>query len=121
MDDRLAHVEALEAAISDWTAPQEAAALVERLQTFGVPSGVVQNSADLFADPQLEHRGHFRELDHVEMGTTRYNGPSHLLSETPAVLRWAAPLLGEHTNEVLEMLGFSEDEVEKFASIDLLR
>jgi benzylsuccinate CoA-transferase BbsF subunit len=121
MDDRLAHVEALEAAISDWTAPQEAAALVERLQTFGVPSGVVQNSADLFADPQLEHRGHFRELDHVEMGTTRYNGPSHLLSETPAVLRWAAPLLGEHTNEVLEMLGFSEDEVEKFASINLLQ
>jgi benzylsuccinate CoA-transferase BbsF subunit len=121
MNDRLANVEALEAAISDWTAPNDAVCLVEHLQAFGVPSGVVQNSADLFADPQLEHREHFRELDHVEMGKTRYNGPSHLLSETPAVLRWAAPLLGEHTNEVLAMLGFSEDEVQKFASIDLLK
>ena len=117
---RTAHVDELEAELAAWTSTHDATGLMEHLQSFGVPAGVVQNAADLFADPQLAYREHFKPLDHVEMGSVAYNGPSHTLSETPAVLRWAAPLLGEHTGEVLRMIGFSDADVERFAALKLL-
>jgi len=119
---RLAHEDELETRIAEWTSGKEAFAAVEALQAAGVPAGVVQKASDLFDDPQLAHRQHFRPLDHAEMGTVAYNGPAHELSETPAVLRWAAPLLGEHTEYVLkELLGYSDAEVEALAAQDLLQ
>lgn len=107
------HHDELDEQISTWTAPQDAFDLMEKLQNAGIPAGVVQKACDLFEDPQLEARGHFRALDHTEMGVLKYNGPAHLLSETPARLRWAAPLLGEHTHYVLkEFLGYTEKEID---------
>ena len=73
-----------------------------RLQAAGVPSGVVQNAADVIErDPNLRAR-HWVYLEHVEMGKALYDGPSALLSETPARLHRAAPLLGGDTDDVLE-------------------
>ena len=60
--DRLAHEEALDAALSERTRVFEPAALMQRLQAAGVEAGVVQTCADLLQDPQLAHRGHFVRL-----------------------------------------------------------
>jgi len=110
---RLAHQDELEEKIASWTISKDAFEFMEELQAAGVPSGVVQKACDLFKDPQLSARGHFRPLDHVEMGSLCYNGPAHELSETPARLRWAAPLLGEHTTYVLkELLNYTDKQVE---------
>lgn len=118
---RLAGVETLEAHIAGWTRLHEVHALVERLQSEHVPSAAVYKSRDLFEDPQLAHRNHFRPLPHAELGTVGYNGPAHELSETPAVLRWAAPLLGEHTGYVMtEILGYTAADVEAFAANHVL-
>src|SRR5437667_9849643 len=56
---RIAGVDTIEACLSDWTAGQDAFALMERLQDAGVPAGVVSSSAGIMADPQLAHRGQF--------------------------------------------------------------
>ena len=85
---------------------------MEQLHAIGIPAGIVQKAEDLLNDPQLNARGHFVALDHPEMGRCRYNGPSYQLSRTPARLRSAAPLLGEHTTKVMDMLGYSADEVQ---------
>jgi benzylsuccinate CoA-transferase BbsF subunit len=115
MAARLGNVGELEERVSAWTRSQSPHELVERLQAERVPSAVVYKSSDLFDDPQLTHRNHFRTLDHAEIGAVGYNGPAHELSETPAVLRWAAPLLGEHTDYVMtEILGYSPAEVAAF-------
>ena len=120
-EGRLAHQDEIEREIETWTRQHDAFDLANRLQSCGIPAAPVQNAADLFSDPQLAHRGHFRPLDHVEMGTVSYNGPAHLLSETPAVVRWAAPCLGEHTAQVLrEFLGYSIDEISEFSALGLL-
>jgi crotonobetainyl-CoA:carnitine CoA-transferase CaiB-like acyl-CoA transferase len=91
------------------------------LQRAGVPAGAVQRPSDLLVDPQLESNGHFWPLDHPELGTCLYNGPSFRLSRTPAQLRSSAPLLGQDTRRVLnELLGFSHAEIDDFAYAQVL-
>ena len=110
--------ESLKREIADWTRGQPAEELMQRLQTAGVPAGVVQTPEDLRSDPQLAHRGHFWMLDHPTMGRRAYDGPSFRLSETPAELTKAAPLLGEDNEYVYKnLVGMSdEDYIEHLVS-----
>jgi benzylsuccinate CoA-transferase BbsF subunit len=101
----------IDAIISAWTSERLAEDVMTTLQAAGVAAGVVQNARDLFADPQLAARGHYRTLDHSEAGRTRYDGPPFVLSECPIELR-PAPLLGEHNDYVFhDLLGLGEDEI----------
>ena len=71
----------------------------------------MQSPEAMRADPQLEHRGHYWMLGHPTMGLRAYDGPAFRLSETPGVLRKAAPLLGEDNEYVYrEVLGLTEEE-----------
>ena len=103
--------DALDDEIAAWTRSQQAEDLTHRLQSAGVPAGVVQTPEDLRNDPQLAHRGHYWMLDHPTMGHRAYDGPSFRLSETPAELTKAAPLLGEDNEKVYkEIIGMSDEE-----------
>ena len=87
------------------------AELVAHFQRFGVPCGVVQSPEEMRADPQLAHRKHYWQLQHPTMGLRTYDGPAFRLSETPGVLRKAAPLLGEDNEYVYrDLIGLGEDE-----------
>ncbi|MBI4308136.1 MAG: CoA transferase [Chloroflexi bacterium] len=111
-EGRKAHEDDLDAHIGEWTRTQKAEELMETLQVAGVPAGVVQTAQDLFADPQLRHRGHFTWLEHREMGRCAYDGPAFRLSKTPGAPRMPAPCLGEHNAHVYrEVLGYSDEEV----------
>ena len=112
----------LDAKISEWTAGQDCFDAMHVLQRAGVPAGAVQRPSDLLVDPQLDYRGHFWTLDHPELGECLYNGPSFQLSQTPAVLRSSAPLLGQDTRRVLhELLGYSHAEIDEFAYAQALQ
>jgi benzylsuccinate CoA-transferase BbsF subunit len=81
------------------------------MQSFGVPSGIVQSPEAMHADPQLAHRGHYWRLQHPVMGLRTYDGPSFRLSKTPAELTRAAPCLGEDNEYVYkEIVGLSDEE-----------
>ena len=81
-----------------------------KLQAAGVPAGVVQNGRDLYADPQLAHRQHFKWIPHAEIGLVAYDSPSYRYSKTPSHF-WTFPCLGEHTDYVCrEFLGMSDEE-----------
>jgi benzylsuccinate CoA-transferase BbsF subunit len=97
--------------ISKWTATQTAEEVMLRLQTVGVPAGVVKNAEDLYSDPQLRHRGLFWALEHSEMGLFTHLGSSFVLSKTPAKAERPSPLIGEHTEQVCtKILGMPDDE-----------
>jgi len=100
----------IEARLADWTRTQAGRELQCRLLEAGVPAGAYP-MLDALEDPQLVARAHFVPLEHPEMGVLKYDELGFRLSETPSRLRTAAPLLGQHTEMVLnEFLGYSEAE-----------
>ena len=109
---RKEHEDELEEGIASWTQSREAPELMRTLQAAGVPAGVVNSTADLFADPQLRARGHWVQMEHPEIGVHSFDAAEIQLSETPATYRSPSPLLGQHTEHVLtELLGMTTREV----------
>ncbi|MEE8337111.1 MAG: CoA transferase [Dehalococcoidia bacterium] len=91
--------------------------LYEEAQARRVLAGMVSTPADISANPQLEARGWWREIEDPGRGTTlRYPGPPWQLAATPATLRRPAPLLGEHNDELFGELGLSAGEVGALAA-----
>jgi crotonobetainyl-CoA:carnitine CoA-transferase CaiB-like acyl-CoA transferase len=119
---RLANQDELEHHLAEWTRPQRGAELQRRLLEAGIPSGVASPALDLFEDPQLSHRQHFVPLHHPEMGVWKYDELGFKLSDSPAHLRTAAPLLGQHTELVLkQFLGYSDAEYQALVDAGALQ
>jgi CoA:oxalate CoA-transferase len=83
---------------------------VETLNAAGVPCGPVNSVAEVFADPQIQAQQMVIDVDHPGYGIVRMLGFPMKLSETPCRVRRSAPRLGEHSDEVLAELGYSEAE-----------
>ena len=122
MLNRRRHEDALNDAITSWTAGLNAERLAEALQTVGVPASLVQDAEDMVdRDPHMSERGHYRYLDHPETGHSLYDGPIAALHGTPGRLDAPAPLFGQHTYEVAtEVLGYSETEVAQLTASGVL-
>lgn len=115
--ERLEHQDELDRMLTSWTTGKTAGDIERQLQARGVPAHVSAASADVVADPQLRHRGHFVTVSHKIHGTTVVEGPRFLLSRTPGKVSRAAPVLGEHNNFVLSnLLGYSPERV---AALDM--
>lgn len=109
---RLAAHDMLDAGISSWTRERKPREAMATLLEAGVPAGHVQRSSDLQRDPQYAHRGFYRHFDHPEMGNIPYSGHQFRVSGYDNGPRFAAPLIGGESFEVLaEELGFSPEDV----------
>ena len=85
---------------------------IAALEAEGVPCGPINSIADMAADPQTAAREMVLELEHPRAGRTRALGLPIKLSATPGRVARPAPLLGEHTREVLQEYGFSGAEID---------
>lgn len=80
----------------------------------GIPMGAINTIDQVVTHPQVSARGVLVECTHPVAGTVKMVGPPVRLSETPGQVRASAPLLGEHTSEVLrERLGLADDEIRR--------
>ena len=110
---RWANRRELDDLIAAWTrnfSPQQVA---ERLQAVGVAAMPVMNIADQFADPHLNARETYVEIDHPHIGAEMVYGVPWRFSDTPGAVRTPAPLLGQHNDYVLrELLGIDGSRID---------
>lgn len=115
------HRVALDAELAAWTMEREVEEIEERLQAAGVPVHRASSSADLYADPQLAHRGFFVTLEHPLLGPISIDNARYILSRTPAEVRWPGPTYGQHNDEVLRsILGLGDEEIAELATAGAL-
>ena len=91
------------------------------LMPAGIPIGAINTIDKVVEHPQVAARGALVESTHPVAGTIRVVGPPVRMSETPGSVRLPAPLLGEHTDEVLrERLGMRDEEIERLRAAGAL-
>ena len=99
--DRLKHRSVLVPMVQEMVRQHPSRWWIERLEAAGVPCGPINNMAEVFADPQVRHRGMRVEIPHP----TGVNAPGVAspmkFSETPVAYDRPPPMLGQHTDEVL--------------------
>ena len=89
------------AEIARWMKDQDKAEVASRAQKLGVPLVPVNTMEDVFHSSQMRFRKFFTEIEHPTLGTLHYPTVPYRLGATPARIDRPAPLLGQHTDEVL--------------------
>jgi crotonobetainyl-CoA:carnitine CoA-transferase CaiB-like acyl-CoA transferase len=87
------------------------ASWLERLLAAGIWAGPVYGYQELVDDPQIAHNGTFVEYDHPTEGRIKTPGFPYRFSATPPRIDRGAPLVGEHSREVLAELGVSDERI----------
>jgi len=111
---RLAHRAELTAAIEAVTPRRTTAQWISALEPLGVPCGPINTLKEVFDDPQVQARRLGITLPHPLADTVPAVANPIKLSRTPIEYRAAAPLLGQHTDEVLrERLGATPEDIDR--------
>ncbi len=110
---RMANYDAMRPPIDRAFRTKTSAEWVAILNAAGVANGEVRNIGQMLTDPQLTARDMIVTLMHPTAGATRVMGSPIKLSDTPPSLRSAPPTLGQHTNAVLQELGYSAEQIQE--------
>jgi len=110
---RLERLDEVYALVEAWTMQYTKFEVTETLNAIDVPCGPVLDTADLIQDAHLKVRQMIVEVPHPQRGTFTTVGCPLKLSDSPVEIT-SSPLLGEHTEEILQtVMGYDKDEVEK--------
>jgi crotonobetainyl-CoA:carnitine CoA-transferase CaiB-like acyl-CoA transferase len=110
---RSEHADRLDASLGSWVADRSQKEALAVLQSAGVGCEPVVHSYDVDLDGQMNARAFWEEVDHPVVGPKRFPGwPMQYGGRSGPWFRRAAPLLGQHNDEVLGALGISAEERE---------
>ena len=113
---RMANLPALVAALTPLFKKRASADWLKRLEAAGVPAGPVLDVVQMHADPQTRAREMVVEVPHSRLGSVQTIGTPVKFSATPSGVKRGAPVLGEHTREVLREHGYADADIDALAA-----
>ena len=109
--ERMVNIQSLTPIMEETFRTQTTAHWVDVLERAGVPCGPIYNIEQVYADPHVQSRDMAVELQHPKAGGIRNIGVAVKLSDTPGSVRTPAPLLGQHTDDVLTEFGYTDADI----------
>ena len=106
--------DAMNAEIEAITVGRSSEAWIKAFNDAGVPAGYIYSIDEVFNDPQVKHLQMASPVHHPELGDISLVAQPMTLSDAPFRIRSATPKLGEHTDEVLGAIGYTDGEIEQF-------
>jgi crotonobetainyl-CoA:carnitine CoA-transferase CaiB-like acyl-CoA transferase len=112
---RLSRVPEVDDIVESWSKTKTSAEIMAIFKEEGLACGTVFNVAEVSGSEHVKARDMLVELEQPQMGPVKIPGCPIKFSKTPVELSKPAPLVGEHTKEILcDFLGYSEDEYKRF-------
>ncbi|RAT94651.1 CaiB/BaiF CoA-transferase family protein [Brevibacillus sp. Leaf182] len=111
---RLHHRQELDRLLNDCFLAQPCSYWVERLDAKGVPCSRIQKVSQVWNDPQVKALEMMPAVCHTTLQSVKVPRLPIRMQKSPTKINTGAPILGEHTSEVLRQLGVSEQEIEDF-------
>lgn len=119
-EGRTEHIKELDELVSNRLKELDPLELFHKAQNRRFVFGVCQTPKDILDCPQMEARDFFQTVDHPMVGPLKYPGGPFKMGETPAQIVMPAPLLGQHTREILEGLGYDNDSLLRLTEMGVI-
>jgi len=101
----------IDGAIGAWCSVRDLADILVALKAADVPHGKIYTAADIATDPQYLAREMILGMKLADGTPIKLPGIVPKLSDTPGSIEWVGPALGEHTEEILQAIGYSQDDI----------
>ena len=112
----------LDKLVESWTLEHTSEEVMSLMQQAGVAAGMVAKAEDLHLDPQFQYQGHFKIINHTEIGEIPLDNPPFRFSKTPCEVRMSAPCMGEHNEYICQhILGMSDEEYAELVQSGILQ
>ena len=119
---RLQRVDELDGAIAKWVSEHTLEETLQRFHEFDVVAGPICDIAQIFADPQVKHRGTLVETEDAILGKVRVQDVVPRFRHNPGRVRWLGKAeIGADTQAVLEEVGYSAEDIARLASDGVIK